>query len=88
MDTKLGLKATKRNAIRASRVKKTAELTGFSESYVRKILNTQRENEKVLEVYMSIVEGENALLDAVRKAVPFPSKEDIKRAKSTKRAVA
>lgn len=60
---------------KALRVKTTAELTGVSPNYVNKILRGDRENEAVVETYMTLVEiepyYENALIEAVKKLVPF-----------------
>lgn len=60
---------------RALRVKTTAELTGVSPNHVNKILRGDRENETVVETYMTLVEiepyYENALIQAVKKLVPF-----------------
>lgn len=61
----------KRDAINAARVIKTAECVGVSTSLVQKVIRGDRNNDKVLSVFMEIQEGENALLEQVKKLVPF-----------------
>ncbi len=61
----------KRDAVLTSRVKKTAEITGVSNRYVRMIINGERQNEDVLSTYMFIQEGENKLLREAKLLVPF-----------------
>jgi hypothetical protein len=48
-----------------------AEVHGVSPRYVRMVMNAERENEAIIETYMQIVEQDNALLQAVKKAVPL-----------------
>lgn len=48
-----------------------AEVHGVSPRYVRMVMNAERENEAIIETYMQIVEQDNALLQAVREAVPL-----------------
>lgn len=64
-------KKIKRSASNASLVQKTAEITGKKTNYVRKVLRADRENQTIMNVYMSLMEGENKLLEAVRELVPF-----------------
>lgn len=64
-------KPIKRDSEIATRVKKVAELTGFSRRYVYMVINADRYNEDVMNMYMQLQEGENALLMAVKKLVPF-----------------
>lgn len=62
----------KRDAENAIRVKRTAEVVGVSIRTVERVIKGEQINEKVLEVYMFLQEGEqNLLLEAVEKAVPF-----------------
>ena len=60
-----------RDTIKAARVIKTADVTGVSKRQVRRVIEGDQKNDKILEVYMEIEEGENLLLEAVKKAVPF-----------------
>lgn len=48
-----------------------AQIHGVSERYVRYVVAGERENEKIMESYMTIIEQDNKLLQAVRKAVPL-----------------
>ena len=48
-----------------------AKIHGVSDNYVRKILRGDRENDDILDTVWQILDAENALLDAVKKAVPF-----------------
>ncbi|HRO17953.1 MAG TPA: hypothetical protein PLU07_07175 [Ferruginibacter sp.] len=61
----------KRSVIRAARVEKTAETIGVSTSLVQKVLRGDRENPHVMKVFMEISEREDALLEQVKKLVPF-----------------
>lgn len=61
----------KRDAVVASRVNKTAKITGVSNRYVRMVINGEYRNEDVLSTYMFIQEGENKLLREARLLVPF-----------------
>lgn len=60
---------------KALRVKMVSELVGVSPNQVNKVLRGDRENERVVETYMTIKEIEpiydNALIAAVKKLVPF-----------------
>lgn len=49
----------------------TAAVHGVSADYVRKVIRGDREHEGILTTYMEIVEQDNKLLSAVKKAVPF-----------------
>lgn len=48
-----------------------AQIHNVSPRYVRYVLNGDRENKKILATYMEIVEQDNLLLEAVKKAVPL-----------------
>ena len=61
-----------------ARVKKTAELTGFTEDYVNRVLGCDRTNEEIMEVYMELEEREEELFKTmmhqqVNKLVPIPT---------------
>lgn len=60
-----------RDPEKATRVKRTADLAGVSESTVYKVISGDRVNEEVLSIYMQLEEGENLLVEAVKKAVPI-----------------
>jgi prolyl-tRNA editing enzyme YbaK/EbsC (Cys-tRNA(Pro) deacylase) len=62
---------TKRDVRRAANVKDTAEVMGVSTSLVTKTLAMERNNEKVVEVFMFLHEGKNLLLEEAKKLVPF-----------------
>lgn len=68
-------KTNSRDAIRAARVKRTADIVGVSTDLVYKVLNADRENELVENVFFAIVdadnETDNKLLTAVKNLVPF-----------------
>jgi hypothetical protein len=64
-------KPTIRDSEVATRVKRTADITGVSERYVYRVLNGERRSEKVLGIYMQLQEGENLLLQAVKELIPF-----------------
>lgn len=61
----------KRDVRRAATIKDTAEVLGVSPSLVQKTLNTTRNNEKVIEVFMFLQEEKNLLVEAAKKLVPF-----------------
>jgi hypothetical protein len=48
-----------------------ARIHGVSERYVRYVIAGERENEEIFSTYMTIIEQDNLLLQAVRKAVPL-----------------
>ena len=64
-------KPKKRDTVKAARIKKTAELTGVSDRSVRRVINGDQDNPTVMQVYLELEEGENALLTAVKQLVPF-----------------
>ncbi len=64
-------KPSTRDAEVATRVKRTAELTGVTERSVYRVLNGDQKNEDVLKVYMTLQEGESLLVQAVKELVPF-----------------
>lgn len=64
-------KKQQRSAEQANRVAKTATICRVSPRQVRRVINGECENDYVMEIYMSLVEGENKLLEEVKKIVPF-----------------
>lgn len=50
---------------------KAAEITGFKEDYVRKVRNGDRNNETILTVVLELIEGNNKLVEKVKKLVPI-----------------
>lgn len=64
-------KPSERNSEIAWRVKRTAEITGLKPNTIYKIIRGDRENEEVLTTYMELWERDNALLEEVKKLVPF-----------------
>lgn len=68
-------KPNKRDSETATRVKRTANICGVSRRTVYRVINGNEADketaEKILSVYMQLSEGENLLLKAVEKAVPF-----------------
>jgi hypothetical protein len=64
-----------RNTQKASRIVRTAQIAGVSERMVRYVLAGERENETIMEIYMSLYENElqldSALAQHVAKIVPL-----------------
>jgi len=50
-----------RDTIKAARVIKTARITGLSERHVRRVLESRNGNQKVTEVFKTIVEEEDKM---------------------------
>ena len=48
-----------------------AKIHGVSDNYVRKVMRGDRENEAIFSSVMEIIEQDNLLIEAVRKAVPL-----------------
>lgn len=67
--TKVVAKNSIRCADRAAKVKKAAELAGVSTSMGYKVLNGERRNEEFMTAYMMLNEGENLLLQEVKKVL-------------------
>lgn len=63
--------ANKRDSEVATRVKRTAEIRGVSERYVRLVLSGERNSPEILATYMQLQESENLLVKAVKELVPF-----------------
>lgn len=69
-------KKRKRDAFTASLVQKTAEITSKKTDFVYKVIRGDRENERVMEVYMGLLENtkevfNNALVTHAAQLVPF-----------------
>ena len=66
---------TKRDTIKAARIIKVAEITGFSQRVIQKVLagdyEFEQTNEEVLRVYMTLAEEENLLIQRVNQLVPL-----------------
>lgn len=60
-----------RNPSKANLVKKTAEICNVSQSLVYQVLRMDRQNEEIISTYMFLLQGENALVEAAKKLVPF-----------------
>lgn len=75
-------KQYKRDTEQAAIAIKTARITGVSDRYVRMVINEDRENETVVNVYMALQEAEqeieNKLLKTVKEMHPFPSPNRLK----------
>lgn len=61
----------KTDTIKAARIIKTADVTKHSTRQVQRVLKGEQKNDTILEVFMQIEEGENALLEEVKRTVPF-----------------
>jgi hypothetical protein len=74
MEKKLN-KTIRRNTQNAGRIARTAKIAGVSERMVRYVLAGDRDNETVMEIYMSLYENERqidtALAQQVAKLVPL-----------------
>lgn len=64
----------KRSSIVASLVEKTADVTNVSKRSVQRVIQGDQNNEKVLSVFMYLQEGENALIQEVKKLDLFNEK--------------
>lgn len=68
-------KTRKVDTERASRIIKTARITGVSVRSVQRVLNGEQDNDYVFDVYLALTEEElkmeNGLLDAVKELIPF-----------------
>jgi hypothetical protein len=70
-NTPLSGVAIKRSAFNATIVGQVAEILGLEKSMVYKVLNGSRESQQVMSCYMTLLEGNNKLLEDVKKLVPF-----------------
>lgn len=64
-------KPNKIDVSRAATIKETATLVGVSQRHVQLVMNGDRQNDKIVEVFMEITEGKNLLLQEVKKLIPF-----------------
>ena len=64
-------KQTNRDTVTAAKVKMVADAKGLSPRSVKRIINGDQKNEKVLDDYMSLDEGINLLVQAIKKSVPL-----------------
>lgn len=64
-------KTNKRDTERAAIILKTADLHKISKRQVRRILDGENQNKEVLETFMFLSEGQNKLVEAAKKLVPF-----------------
>ena len=60
----------KRDAKRAAIIKDTADLVGVSPRLVNMVLNTERENETVVSVFMGLSEKYDEVLEEFRNDMP------------------
>lgn len=61
----------KRDSAIATRVKRTAEICGVSPRHVYRVILGDQVNEEITLVYIELSEGENKLVEAVKKLVPL-----------------
>lgn len=66
-----------RDAMRATLIHKTADITGISTRQVRRVIQGTSKNAEVMTVYMELLEGSTKLVDAVKMLVPFGGHRDI-----------
>lgn len=75
LESKCMEKTRKVDTERASRIIKTARITGVSVRSVQRVLNGEQDNDYVFDVYLALTEEElkmeNGLLDAVKELIPF-----------------
>jgi len=64
-------KTKKRDTEKAARILKTARIAGVTPRSVERVLNQEQQNQKVMTIYMELLEGENVLVQAVKELVPF-----------------
>lgn len=65
---KKSTKQAKRDPETAARVKKIGKVTGLSQRSVRRVIRGDQKNEKVLDAYMLLQEGEEILLKEIEQA--------------------
>lgn len=64
-------KGGKRDVSRAATIKETALIVGVTTRQVQKVMNCESNNDKIVEVFMELTEGKNALMEQVKQLVPF-----------------
>lgn len=72
-------KTNKRSAKDRAIIQEVAQLTGYSESMVEKVIKNDRQNEYIMNTYMVVLEGFNELREAVKLLVPFPERPKHKK---------
>lgn len=77
--TKRMNKTNKRSAKDRAIIQEVAQLTGYSESMVEKVIKNDRQNEFIMNTYMVVLEGFNELREAVKLLVPFPERANPKK---------
>lgn len=60
-----------RDIKRAATIQDTAELVEVSTRQVRRVLDGEQENPKIISVFMELQEGKNLLLQEVKNLIPF-----------------
>ena len=73
-------KMIRRDPVEVARVKKTAELTGFSTRYIRYVLDCERNSDRVMEVYMTLELEEEEVFkrlmhQQINERVPIPKRK-------------
>ena len=61
----------KRFSEKATAYRHTAAICGVSENMVRKVMDGSRSNDEIEVTYLTLLDGTNKLIEAVKKAVPF-----------------
>lgn len=79
---KMASKASKMTKKRDGITKKVAEMHGVSDGYVRKIRRGDAHNEEIFATVMDMIEGENKLIQEVKRLIPIDKKRE-KRPKTT-----
>jgi len=64
-------KTTTRDIERAALINKTADMAGVTTRSVRRVLDGDQKNDKVLDAFMMLEEGENLLVQAVKELIGF-----------------
>lgn len=64
-------KTIKRDTEKAALVAKVARICRVTKRQVYRVISGDQDNEQIINAYMTLLEGECALVEAVRKAVPF-----------------
>ena len=64
-------KTHQRDTERAAINRKVASICGVSVRQVRRVIKGECENEEVMSVYMFLLEGDNKLIQEIKKLVPF-----------------
>ena len=53
-----------------------AKMHNVTPDYVRKVIRTDRRNEKILNTVLAVLDADNQLLEAVKKFIPFNTTEN------------